>query len=324
MRRSMHVGASVPGQNAWRTQPIPVRFRVTDEAGKAMQSVVSSMTGYASVAAEQGGQRVTVELRSVNARYLELHFRLADEVRSLEPQLRERLQRELMRGKVECRIAVQTGATQAPSLALNEALLHTLAGLAGQVAQAIPAAVPLSVADVLRWPGMLDAGSATALEACVMKLLDEAMLALQLSRRREGAALAHHLRERVGRIRARLAELETHLPRVLAEYRNRLAQRFAEVVVSAGEERIAQELVLFAQRADVDEECSRLAAHLQAVEALLDRGGPAGKPLDFLMQELNREANTLASKSVAVEVTNVALELKVLIEQMREQVQNIE
>ncbi len=289
-----------------------------------MQSVVSSMTGYASVAAEQGGQRVTVELRSVNSRYLEIHFRLADEVRSLEPQLRERLQRELVRGKVECRIAVQTGATQAPSLALNEALLYALAGIAGQVAQAIPAAAPLSVADVLRWPGMLDAGSATALEACGLKLLDEAMLALQLSRRREGAALAQHLRERVEDIRARLAELGTHLPRVLAEYRNRLARRFAEVVVSAGEERIAQELVLFAQRTDVDEECSRLAAHLQAVEALLDRGGPVGKPLDFLMQELNREANTLASKSVAAAVTNVALELKVLIEQMREQVQNLE
>ncbi len=289
-----------------------------------MQSVVSSMTGYASVAAEQGGQRVTVELRSVNSRYLEIHFRLADEVRSLEPQLRERLQRELVRGKVECRIAVQSGATQAPSLALNEALLYALAGVAGQVAQAIPAAAPLSVADVLRWPGMLDAGSATALEACGLKLLDEAMLALQLSRRREGAALAQHLRERVEDIRARLAELGTHLPRVLAEYRNRLARRFAEVVVSAGEERIAQELVLFAQRTDVDEECSRLAAHLQAVEALLDRGGPVGKPLDFLMQELNREANTLASKSVAAAVTNVALELKVLIEQMREQVQNLE
>ena len=289
-----------------------------------MQSVVSSMTGYASVAAEQGGQRVTVELRSVNSRYLEIHFRLADEVRSLEPQLRERLQRELVRGKVECRIAVQSGATQAPSLALNEALLYALAGIAGQVAQAIPAAAPLSVADVLRWPGMLDAGSATALEACGLKLLDEAMLALQLSRRREGAALAQHLRERVEDIRARLAELGTHLPRVLAEYRNRLARRFAEVVVSAGEERIAQELVLFAQRTDVDEECSRLAAHLQAVEALLDRGGPVGKPLDFLMQELNREANTLASKSVAAAVTNVALELKVLIEQMREQVQNLE
>ncbi len=289
-----------------------------------MQSVVSSMTGYASVAAEQGGQRVTVELRSVNSRYLEIHFRLADEVRSLEPQLRERLQRELVRGKVECRIAVQTGATQAPSLALNEALLYALAGIAGQVAQAIPAAAPLTVADVLRWPGMLDAGSATALEACGLKLLDEAMLALQLSRRREGAALAQHLRERVEDIRARLAELGTHLPRVLAEYRNRLARRFAEVVVSAGEERIAQELVLFAQRTDVDEECSRLAAHLQAVEALLDRGGPVGKPLDFLMQELNREANTLASKSVAAAVTNVALELKVLIEQMREQVQNLE
>ncbi len=289
-----------------------------------MQSVVSSMTGYASVAAEQGGQRVTVELRSVNSRYLEIHFRLADEVRSLEPQLRERLQRELVRGKVECRIAVQTGATQAPSLALNEALLYALAGIAGQVAQAIPAAAPLTVADVLRWPGMLDAGSATALEACGLKLLDEAMLALQLSRRREGAALAQHLRERVEDIRARLAELGTHLPRVLVEYRNRLARRFAEVVVSAGEERIAQELVLFAQRTDVDEECSRLAAHLQAVEALLDRGGPVGKPLDFLMQELNREANTLASKSVAAAVTNVALELKVLIEQMREQVQNLE
>ncbi|MDA8225608.1 MAG: YicC family protein [Betaproteobacteria bacterium] len=297
---------------------------MSDEVGKSMQSVVSSMTGYASVAAEQGGQRVTVELRSVNSRYLEIHFRLADEVRSLEPQLRERLQRELVRGKVECRIAVQTGATQAPSLALNEALLYALAGIAGQVAQAIPAAAPLSVADVLRWPGMLDAGSATALEACGLKLLDEAMLALQLSRRREGAALAQHLRERVEDIRARLAELGTHLPRVLAEYRNRLARRFAEVVVSAGEERIAQELVLFAQRTDVDEECSRLAAHLQAVEALLDRGGPVGKPLDFLMQELNREANTLASKSVAAAVTNVALELKVLIEQMREQVQNLE
>ncbi|MCX8016665.1 MAG: YicC family protein, partial [Rhodocyclaceae bacterium] len=198
--------------------------------------------------------------------------------------------------------------------------------LEGEIRAALPNAAPLSVAEVLRWPGVLESEALAPekLQAECFALCDAVLGEFLASRAREGARLAEALHERVGRMRAAVAKVEPTLPAAIADYSERLAARLREAVAALDEERIRQEIGLFAAKIDVAEELARLGAHLDEVERVLAQGGAVGKRLDFLMQELNREANTLAAKSVSAAVTAVALELKLLIEQMREQVQNLE
>jgi uncharacterized protein (TIGR00255 family) len=284
------------------------------------------MTGYAARSRDLGHASLHLELKSVNARYLDLAFRIGDDLRQCEMPLREQLGARLQRGKVELRAHFLPISAGTPELAVNSTLLTQLAHLQAEVRRTIHDAPPLSVAELLRWPGVLgdEAVDPEQLQKDCLALAEAALDDLVASRQREGAKLAATLRERVARMRELVAGVTPMLPRALADYQERLATKLREAVASLDEERIRQEIGIFANRVDVSEELTRLVAHLDEVDRVLGKGGAAGKRLDFLMQELNREANTLASKSVSSEVTGVALELKLLIEQMREQVQNIE
>lgn len=286
---------------------------------------MNSMTGYAVATGEFSGMSVSLELRAVNSRYLEINFRIADELRSLEPLLRERLQQSMQRGKVECRIAVSACEASAAGSELNPDILQRLARWTEQIRADIPDAAPLAVADILRWPGvMIQQQTERDMTAPSLALLDQALPAFVASRQREGAKLAQYIVERLDAMQSKITELEPMLPELIAAYRQKLKLRFDELTADADNDRIMQEIALFAQKIDVGEEMSRLQVHIQAVRRILQQRGAIGKELDFLMQELNREANTLGSKSVSVETTRIAMALKVLIEQMREQVQNLE
>ncbi|BBP03176.1 hypothetical protein TPL01_06010 [Sulfuriferula plumbiphila] len=283
------------------------------------------MTGYAAASVHHAGLHLSLDLRSVNSRYLEIHFRCGDEFRTIEPHLRERIAQHVQRGKLECRVLLDSSAGAERELQLNLALLERLSGLGEVVTRHLPGALQMSVAEVLRWPGMLDDPLANQdLTRPCLQLLDTVLDEFVASRQREGARLRAHLLERAAQMEAHIGRVAPRLPELVRVYQDKLAQRFTEVLGSADDERIRQEIALFAQKIDVDEELSRLGVHIREVRRILDTDGAAGKRLDFLMQELNREANTLGSKSVSVETTQVAMELKVLIEQMREQVQNLE
>ncbi|HHW65962.1 MAG TPA: YicC family protein [Rhodocyclaceae bacterium] len=288
--------------------------------------MVQSMTGFAVQARDLGSVSLHLELRSVNSRYLDLGFRIVDDLRAAEPAIRERISARLGRGKVECRLNLQTGHAAPRSMALNAALLDQLADAQVALRARFADAAPLSVNELLRWPGMLadDSLGFDELLPAIVELTNAALDDLVATRRREGEKLADMIRERVARMRELVATATPRMPAVVVEYQERLTAKLRDAVASLDEDRIRQEVALYAQRIDVDEELTRLNTHLDEVERILKAGGAAGKRLDFLMQELNREANTLASKSPATDITAIAMEMKVLIEQMREQVQNLE
>jgi len=307
---------------------------------------VYSMTGYASTLARVSGQTpgqapadtdeaaaLSVEIRSVNGRFLDLVFKLPEELRSAEPALREMLAAALKRGKVELRILTRSAAESAWA-APNPRALTELAWLQAQVQAQMPQARALSVQEVLQWcsrgqatPVVTDEAALRAARQCVQALLE--------SREREGEKLVAILRDRAQRLRTLAAQAEPLVPAVVQKQQARFLQRWQEALAStdgaaggipsqALQERALQEAATYAIRIDVAEELSRLVAHLDEIERLLAQGGELGKRLDFLIQELHREANTLGSKSAALELTGISVEMKVLIEQMREQVQNIE
>ncbi len=290
--------------------------------------MIHSMTGYAAVQRDLGPAILHLELKSVNSRYLDINFRIGEELRFLEMPLRELIAARIGRGKFECRGGLMPGssATMALEQAANPDLLAQLARLQGTVHTVLPQAAPLTVAEVLRWPGML--GDQTVaqetLQAECLALAATALDEFVATRAREGEKLAAMILERTSRMRQLVAQAVPLLPRALAEYQERLAARLREAVSNLDEERIRQEIGVYATRIDIAEELSRLATHLDELERVLKKGGAVGKRLDFLMQELNREANTLSSKSVSSEITNIGLEMKLMIEQMREQIQNLE
>ncbi|MFU2487333.1 YicC/YloC family endoribonuclease [Thauera sp. WH-1] len=288
--------------------------------------MIHSMTGFAVQTRDLGSVCLHLELRSVNSRYLDLGFRIVDDLRAAEPAIRERLSARLGRGKVECRLNLQAGHGAPRSLALNAALLDQLADAQASLRARFADAAPLSVNELLRWPGMLadDSLGFDEMLPVIIELTNAALDELVATRRREGDKLADMIRERVARMRELVAIATPRMPAVVAEYQDRLTGKLRDALASLDEDRIRQEVALYAQRIDVAEELTRLVTHLDEVERILKAGGAAGKRLDFLMQELNREANTLASKSPATDITSLAMEMKVLIEQMREQVQNIE
>ncbi|HEX9193452.1 MAG TPA: YicC/YloC family endoribonuclease [Burkholderiales bacterium] len=286
--------------------------------------MIQSMTGYAAATRELPIASLAAELKSVNGRFLDIQFRLPDELRAAEPALRELIQTHVGRGKLECRVAVTPPTRAAPQLAVNESLLAALAEASRRVRAAIPDAQPLRVGEALHWPGVLgDDRSAALREACVA-LVGELLEEFAATRSREGEKLRRMLIERLDRMASLLASIQPSLPQAIAAFQEKLAARLREALGGTDEERIRQEIALFGVRADVAEELNRLGAHLEEVRRVLKTGGAVGKRLDFLMQELNREANTLGSKSVSKELSDASLELKLLIEQMREQIQNIE
>ncbi len=297
--------------------------------------MILSMTGYATASAELDSGSLTLELRAVNHRYLDIQLRMPDELRSFENGLREAITTQLQRGKVECRINYAARSAQSGA-SLNQDLLQQLAAWNRHVQDAMPDARSLSVADVLRWNGVLETPSASAdeLRAALLNLMQTALQEFSASRAREGEKLKDFLLQRVDKIEALRSGVMPHVPAAIAAYEQKLITRLREAMQNApvqdagtlgiSDERIRQEITLFAGKIDVDEELSRLASHLTEMRRILTQGGAVGKRLDFLMQELNREANTLGSKSVDAEVSRSAMEMKILIEQMREQIQNLE
>ncbi|MGQ0508983.1 MAG: YicC/YloC family endoribonuclease [Betaproteobacteria bacterium] len=288
--------------------------------------MIRSMTGYAAASAQTPRGALAIEMKSVNSRFLDLQFRVAEELRGAEPLLRELITVRIARGKVDCRLALGGGAAAAAPRPLNAQALAELKRLAGDASRAFPEAAPLDLADVLRWPGVLaDAPvDEDAIRAAVEGLARRALDELCAAREREGAKLAAVILERVAQMRQRVAQAAPLVPEAIAAWKARVIERLREAQVNVDEERIRAELAVQAARSDVDEELTRLTAHLAEVERVLGKGGAAGKRLDFLAQELNREANTLASKAQGLALADCALELKLLIEQVREQVQNIE
>ena len=288
--------------------------------------MIQSMTGYAAASADSPRGALNLELRSVNARFLDLQFRVAEELRTLEPLLREAIGARLARGKVDCRFFLTESGDARLAQRLDAAALARLRSLSDEAKKAFPEAGALRIADVLRWPGVAAEQPADeeALRAAAAALCRRALDELVAARGREGAKLAAIILDRVAAMRRQLDTARPLVPQALAAYQAKLTERLREAIGSSDDERIRAEMALFAQKSDVDEELERLGAHLSEIERVLKHGGSAGKRLDFIAQELNREANTLASKAASSPLSDCALELKLLIEQVREQVQNIE
>lgn len=291
-----------------------------------MSGMICSMTGFAALEREVAAGVLLLELRTVNHRYLELHLRMDDALRSFEPVVREAIAAHLGRGKVECRLSLVAPVGATAKAEVDAATLQQLVQLTAQVQQHFPQSTSLSVADILRWPGVLanEAVASDAVRADVLALLGQGLRDLADARGREGDKLKALILERVVLMEQQVAKVRPLLPAMIQAYQKKLAAKMREVMQTADDERIRQELTLFVQKIDVDEELGRLTTHLQEVRRILDAGGAVGKRLDFLMQELNREANTLGSKSASSETSQVSMELKVLVEQMREQIQNLE
>ncbi|HBM10913.1 YicC family protein [Pseudomonas sp. Choline-3u-10] len=287
--------------------------------------MIHSMTAFAR--AEQAGEHGTLswEIRSVNHRYLEPHLRLPEAFRDLEGAVREALRKGLSRGKVECtlRFAEETAGR---SMQVDPERARQLISAAEKVAALIKQPAPLNPLEILAWPGVLvgDSTDPQALNNAALQLFHQALEQMKAGRLREGEELAHLINERLDAIGTETATLRSQVPQMLAAQRQKLIDRCAEMRVELDAQRLEQELVMLAQKSDVAEELDRLGTHVTEVRRVLKSGGAAGRRLDFLMQELNREANTLGSKAFDTRSTQAAVNLKVLIEQMREQVQNIE
>ncbi len=284
------------------------------------------MTGYATLTRELPQGSVQLELRSVNSRFLDIAFRIPDDFRAVEPQFREIIGARIGRGKVDCRLSYAIRPLADEAIAIDQLALVRLANLAAEVRRIMPEVQPMRVSEVINWPGMLSDSAATfeTMRAASLELVRTALEELTATRAREGAKLGEAISSRTAQMRARLRSLEPIIPQAIAAYQEKLITKLREVLSTQDEDRIRQEIAMFGVRIDVAEELSRLAAHLDEVDRVVAKGGMVGKRLDFLMQELNREANTLGSKSVARELSEAAVEFKLAIEQIREQVQNLE
>ncbi|MAZ70014.1 YicC/YloC family endoribonuclease [Porticoccus sp.] len=285
----------------------------------------SSMTAFARHSIECHWGTAAWEIRSVNHRYLETGFRMPETVRDLEATLRELTRKHLQRGKVDCTLQLNI-AKQSGEVAINQPLAEQYITASEQLARLMADPAKISPLDILRWPGVLSEPEIDReeLKNTLLRLFEETLDQLVEGRRREGGKLGELVEQRLDGIAVQLATVRSRLPELLAAQRQKLIDRLQEVSTDLDQNRLEQELVLIAQRADVDEELDRLDTHLGEIRRVLQRQEPIGRRLDFLMQELNREANTLSSKAIATDTTNAAIELKVLIEQMREQIQNIE
>ncbi|MBB5211663.1 YicC/YloC family endoribonuclease [Microbulbifer hydrolyticus] len=284
---------------------------------------VRSMTAFGRAEVNYSTGTAVWEMRSVNHRYLEPHFRLPEAARALESKLRETLRKNLSRGKVEMTLNLKASSGEVAGIEINQALVNELVKAAQQVATE---SQPLNPLEVLKWPGVI-AEPETDAEEQASAILDgfkQALKQVVENREREGAELAGFIEARLAGINEQVTTVRALLPQILQNQREKLKTRLEELLEEIDKDRIEQEIALLAQKADVDEELDRLDAHITETRRVLKNGGPIGRRLDFLMQEFNREANTLSSKAVVTDTTQAAVELKVLIEQMREQVQNIE
>lgn len=307
------------------TAPLTAPTPMPDATAQtAMRPSILSMTGFAAVERRFAGGVCVIELRAVNHRYLELNVKIDDSLRQYEAMVREQCQARLGRGKVECRMQLKSEQA-ASQLRLNTAMVTQVADTLAALQTHFPQSQPINLVEVLTLPGVCQSEhvDAEALGQTLQQGLQQAIDELIAARQREGSKLKQVLLDRLQGVREQVALVLPLMPQIIAQHQDKLSAKLREAL-QADDDRVRQEMVLFAQRIDVDEELSRLQAHIVEMDRILAAGGPVGKKLDFLMQEMNREANTLGSKSVAIETTQVSMQLKVLIEQMREQIQNIE
>jgi uncharacterized protein (TIGR00255 family) len=288
--------------------------------------MIQSMTAFARESAATDTGILTVELRSVNHRYLDCSFKLPDTLRALEPWLREEAGKVLARGKLDCLLRLQSNAAGPEQLQIDGDKLETVLAAAGMIQQRLDNPAPINALQVLQFPGIYSTPeqSEEQLQKDARALFKKALDNMQQSRRREGEKLASLIAARLEQVVAEVIATREVLPALMQHQRDRITNRIADLEVEVDQGRLEQELVYLSQKADVDEELDRLDAHVSEVRRTLEKGGPCGRRLDCLMQELNREANTLSSKSLSAGTTQNAVQLKVLIEQMREQIQNIE
>ncbi|QYJ75724.1 YicC/YloC family endoribonuclease [Shewanella sp. FJAT-52076] len=287
--------------------------------------MIHSMTAYARIEHKAAWGNASFEIRSVNQRYLETYLRLPEQLRSLEPALRERLRKRLSRGKVEVNLRYDVASDTSAELNINQDLARQLLGAANWL-KAEAGQGDIALTDILRWPGVIATAEQDmdAISAELLGAFDKALDQFVEARGREGNAIKEMLESRLSAVEGQIAIVREHMPKVIEWQREKLTSRLAEIQGELDSTRIEQEMVLLAQKLDVAEEMDRLEAHITEARRILKKGGSEGRRLDFMMQEFNRESNTLASKSISTEITAAAVELKVLIEQMREQIQNIE
>ncbi len=286
--------------------------------------MIASMTAFGREELARDWGTATWEVRSVNHRYLEMNIRLPEDLRMLEPGVRERIARHVARGKVDCTLRFEPRQGDEESLHLNTELIDRLLGAAESLSTS--ATAPFSPFDILRWPGVLEKQvcDLDMVSRDLMELLDSTLGALVETRRREGAKLRQIVAERCNAAATVVSGVKSQLPAILNTLRDRYRQKALELQVELDRERLEQELLMLGQKMDVTEELDRMSAHLEEILRTMDQPRPVGRRLDFLMQEMNREANTLGSKAAGLDMSNASVELKVLIEQMREQIQNLE
>lgn len=299
---------------------------------------VCSMTGYASTSLETLAGLLTVEIKSVNSRFLDLQFRLSDELRVFEPLLRESFTQAISRGKVECRLALVKEKVTDTHHTVNQTILNDLMHLQEQVRTTFPSAPVLTVNDILRWPGVIEEANIDqdTFQKQVLNATADTLQNFINTRKREGDALTQNVLEKVQAMETIVQNVIPLIPQIMENFQQKSIERMQEALGITGleqtavisekdiYERIRQEVVLYGTKIDVSEELSRLTIHLNEMRSILNKGGPVGKRLDFMLQELNREANTLGSKATVREVSDASIDLKLLIEQIREQVQNVE
>ena len=288
--------------------------------------MIYSMTGFARAHSQGAWGSAICEIRSINHRYLEMSVYLPEALQALETAVRDCLKQGVKRGKVECRVRYQPSELSQTDLLVNTDLVKQLANASETVSTLCINLAPASTTDILHWPGVLKMAEADVggIQTEIVALAEKALHDLLAARGREGEELKELFLQRLTAMQAEVVKVRQRAPEIIKEQRDQLKQRFADAQVNLDPVRLEQEMVMFAQKIDVMEEIERLETHIREIQRVLKQGGVVGRRLDFLMQELNREANTLGSKAVTTDATHAAVELKVLIEQMREQVQNIE
>lgn len=288
--------------------------------------MIRSMTGFARRERQGSWGTLTCELRTVNHRYLEVSLRLPDEIKALDGDIRQAIGGALRRGKVDANLFLKSTQGAAPTFELNQEVIQHLANKLRELSQTVGTTAPPNAIELLRWPGVVREAERdiAPLLAAALELTGEALTELNDMRGREGARIRELIKQRCDAMQNTVAAVRARLPEISQRIRSKLAEKITALNATPNNERLEQELVIYAHKMDVDEELDRLTSHLTEIASIIDSKEPAGRRLDFLMQELNREANTLSSKSQDVETTRAAVDLKVLIEQMREQVQNIE
>ena len=288
--------------------------------------MIHSMTAYGRTEDKKNDNSIACEIRTINHRYLEISIRMPEELRSLEQKIRENISRKLKRGKIDCNISIDKNTSKNDPLLINQDVLKKVIDAAENTRINLSNPSALSALDLIQWPGVLEKDSLepTKINKSILKLLGQTLDVVIDTRKREGEKIKKMLVQRCSKIKKIVSNTQKKIPMIQKKLREKLKKRAKELVNELDNDRLEQELLFISQKMDIAEEIDRLLAHTEEVERVLDQSGPIGRRLDFLMQEMNRESNTLGSKSNHLHTSNASVELKVLIEQMREQIQNIE